>query len=90
LILLHWGIYRAFIGLRTSPLKKLKGRAMVCTNPDPMELPETEPPTRSIHRFIWGSWHICSRGLSGLALVGEDALNPGETLRPEGRRMPGG
>ena len=52
------------------------GRPAVSTNPDPRELPETEPPTRSIHRPVLGPWHKYSRGLPGQALVGEDALNP--------------
>jgi hypothetical protein len=33
------------------------GRPAVPTNPDPREFPETEPPTRSIHRLPRGPWH---------------------------------
>ena len=39
-------------------LKKLKGktnpvgRPSVSTNPDPRELPETEPPARSMHGLV--------------------------------------
>jgi hypothetical protein len=51
------------------------GRPAVSTNPDPRELSDTEPPTRSIHRLVQGPWHICTRGLPGLASVGEDTLN---------------
>ena len=29
----------------------MKNISAVSTNPDPRELPETEPPTRSIHRW---------------------------------------
>ena len=30
------------------------GRTTVSTNPDPLELPETEPPTKEyIHRLVW-------------------------------------
>ena len=31
------------------------GRSAVSTNQDPRELPETEPPTRSIHRLVQGT-----------------------------------
>ena len=52
------------------------GTPAVLINSDPRELPETEPPTRSIHRLARGHWHKYSRGLSGEASVGEDMLNP--------------
>lgn len=46
--------------------------------PDPRELSETEPSIRSKHRLVGGHHpqHIYSRGLAGLALVADDALNP--------------
>jgi hypothetical protein len=65
-------------------LKKLKERvtptqiSSVSTNPDPREFPETEPPTRNIHGLVRGCY-VCSRGVPGLASMGEDALNPGKT-----------
>ena len=61
-------------------LKKLKGlgRLAVFTNPDPTELSETQPPTRSING-IGGPWNICSKRLPCLALVGKDVSNPRET-----------
>jgi hypothetical protein len=63
------------------------GRPAVSTNPDPRELPETEPPTRNVHRLARGPWHICSRSLPGLASVGEDTLNLRELWGPrEGGR----
>ena len=34
---------------------------------------------KSILRLVWGSWHICSKGLPYLASVGEDAPNPAGT-----------
>ena len=54
----------------------------VSTNLDATVLPETELPTRTIHRPVWGRWHKCSRGLPGLASVGEDVLHPLETWDP--------
>jgi hypothetical protein len=57
-------------------------------NSDPMELPETEAPTRSIHRLVQGPWHMYSRGLPGLTSVGEEALKPRESWGPrEGGSM---
>ena len=51
------------------------GRLAVLTYPDPMELPDTEPPTRSKHRTTGcGPWHIYNRGLLGVASVGEVVL----------------
>jgi hypothetical protein len=47
------------------------GRPAVSTKPDARELPETDPPTKNIHGLVQGSWHISSRGLPGLASVGE-------------------
>jgi hypothetical protein len=49
------------------------GRPAVQTYP--REFLETESPTRSIHRPMWGHWHICSRSVPGLALVKDDTLN---------------
>ena len=46
-------------------------RPTVSPNPDSRELPETEPPTRSIQWPVWGPWHIHSWYLPGLASVGE-------------------
>jgi hypothetical protein len=54
-------------------------RPVFSTYPDPRELPETEPPIRSIHGPVRGPWHKYSRGLPGRPLVGRDALNPQET-----------
>jgi hypothetical protein len=45
------------------------GRPAVSTHPDPWELSETSPPTRSIHGLARGPSHIYSRRLSGLASV---------------------
>ena len=50
-------------------------RPAVSTYPDPRELPETEPPTRSIHGPVRGHWHKYSIGLHGLASEGDDGLN---------------
>jgi len=63
----------------------LIGRPAVSTNPDPRELWDTEPPTRSIEGLVWSPWHICSRGLLHLTSVGEDVLNPWETWGPRER-----
>ena len=54
------------------------GKPAVSTNPDPRELPETEPPTRSTHGLVRGPWQIYIRGLPDLASVGDDVLNPQE------------
>jgi hypothetical protein len=56
------------------------GRAMVSTNVDPSELPETEPPTK--RELVHGPCYICSRRLPGLTSVGmyvDAPLNPVET-----------
>lgn len=58
------------------------GRPAVTTNRDPMELPETEPSTRSIHRPAHCSWHKYSRHFPGLASVREDVPNPWELCGP--------
>ena len=58
----------------------LIGRLAVSTNPDLWELPETT---------IQGPQHIYSRGLTGLASVGEDEHNPLD-LRLQGRGKLGG
>jgi hypothetical protein len=69
-------------------LKKVKGeshdtgRPAVSTNPDSRELPETVPSTRNIHGSFWCPSYVYSKGLPGLASVGEDLLNPGETWGP--------
>jgi hypothetical protein len=57
----------------------LIGRTAVSTNPDPSELPETNPKTKE-HTWA-GSWprHMYSRGLPSLASVGEDTINHLET-----------
>jgi hypothetical protein len=55
------------------------GKPADSTSPDPRELPETELLTRRMPSPIRGPWHIYSRGLPGLALVGENVLNPQET-----------
>lgn len=52
------------------------GRQAILTNPDTRELPETEPPTGQHTWAVRGSRHIYNQGLSGLASVGDDALNP--------------
>jgi hypothetical protein len=41
------------------------GRPAASTYPDPRELPETEPPTRSTRRLVQGPWNKYSRGLPG-------------------------
>ena len=58
----------------------LVGKPTVSTNLDPLELPETKPPTKkhTLHRLVHGPWHICSRGLPCLASVGEVVPNPVE------------
>jgi hypothetical protein len=77
----HYG----WLSWRTEEAKKESnpiGRPVVSTNPNPRQLLETEPPTRSKHGLVQGPWHICSRGLHELASVGEDELNPWETCGP--------
>ena len=61
------------------------GREAVSTHLNPRELPETKPPTRSIPVLVWGPLHLCSWGLSGLALVVDDAFNPQEPWGPRER-----
>jgi len=58
------------------------GRPAVSTNPDPRELPETEPRTQNMHGPIQGPWHKYSNGLHSLASVGEDVLM--RALKPKG------
>ena len=41
---------------------------------DPRELPETEPPTRSIQGSVRGPWYKYNRGLPGQTLAGEMIL----------------
>jgi hypothetical protein len=53
-----------------------RGRPTVSIDLDPLELPETEPPTKEM---FWDAQHICSRVLSCLALVGEHVSNSVET-----------
>jgi hypothetical protein len=62
-------------GRESNPIE----RPAVLTNPDPMRLPGTEPPTRSITRVVQGPWHRCSRGLPDKASMGEQVFNPPET-----------
>jgi hypothetical protein len=65
-------------------------RPAVSTNPDPRELPETEPPTIQ-HKTSLRSpdpWDIYSRRLPGLASVGEDLS--WETWGPREEELPGG
>ena len=50
-------------------------RPAVSTYPDPRELPDTETPTRNIHRAVRGPWHKNNRSLPGQASVEEDVLN---------------
>ena len=54
------------------------GRSAVSTNLDPRELAETEPQTKCTKGWSEDP-DTCSRGLLGLASVGEDAPNPRET-----------
>jgi hypothetical protein len=63
----------------------------VSTNPDPLELPETKPPTEEYSGLIYGPQHLCNRGLPCLASVGEDVPNLVETSCPRkgGCRMGG-
>ena len=68
----------SWIRIRIEEAEK-ENKPIVCR-----DLPETEPPTRSIQELVWGPWHICTRGLPGLASVGEDMLN-WETWGPRER-----
>jgi hypothetical protein len=54
-------------------------RSAVWTNPDPRELPETEPPARRIHGLVRGPWHMYSRSVPCLASVGGKAPSLIET-----------
>jgi hypothetical protein len=38
-----------------------RGRPTLSNNPDPRELPKSEPPTRSIQGLVQGLWHTCSK-----------------------------
>jgi hypothetical protein len=58
------------------------GRPAVSTNPDRWDLLDTEPPTRQHTLADIRPGHIYSRGLSGLASVGENVPNSGETWGP--------
>jgi hypothetical protein len=55
------------------------GRTTGSTNGDLSELSETKPKPRSIHGQVHGPRHMCSRGLSCMASVGEGALHRMET-----------
>jgi hypothetical protein len=59
-----------------------KGRPTVSTTSDPREFPVTETPTRSIPGLVQGPGRVCSRGLPGLASVGEDVITPLEPWGP--------
>jgi hypothetical protein len=62
-------------------LKALKemGRRTVSTNLDSWEFPETVPTTKEHIQAGLRPLHICNRGLSFLASVGEDTSNVAET-----------
>ena len=55
------------------------GSRILSTNPDFSEIPETKLPIKEHMWVDCGPEHLCSRGLSCLASVGENALSPDAT-----------
>ena len=95
---LAWLFLQPTIGLRSGMtmkelgegLKELKGIGTPYEESTQYQLTQTPQSsqrwnhqTKSIQGLVCGPWHICSRGLSCLASVGEDVPNP--DLMPQGR-----